>query len=984
MALSVIQRPDANLYVNDPPQYQEEPYYYSRWSAAFLPLVYKISNTKFPTNTEDAVDTYTAVTNNNGFAKFDLAGTAYQTYIRGQKVLIEGTVYSGVYEVIAIQGDQLTLNVAFSETDTGTANKYYDNYATLVRLYAGVPAYHPYAAQDPMTLIGTFSIAPNPSNIAVIDVADLVRQKISKDNDLSASGRPNDLDAWTCFYIEFAETYDTYAGGIPETVITNFTVDNLQGITPVSITNGSFTSSLTGWSQTNRFTDGDFIWDSGSAKYPSTGTVLFSNTLYQNGVNLKKSIRYKLVIDYEMNAVIPQYVSVGVYIGNTEVLGRIYGSTGEIYFIKSLTSISETKTIYFTPEKDTTYIGIDVYLGNINNSILIKSISVEEAEVNYDTAYIFASNSTRQFFDYAKNERSRYGGNMAEYVMNYNEQGILGKFLTRFEKPVLFPNYYQDISCILPQSTLDIPFTQDGLLYRVRTLDANGSELSSTDTEIVNNGDGVYRLRLDNKIGAGAKADVQLIRTITTPKSTDMYYDFASQSDLYYSIDGNAFEMVTLGQSYLMAGISVFDNGKAVISTYKLISGSYYVVFNLFDNGTVTYIANLIAATFTAFPYIKAFDENNFAAIDTPTNQLYIRRNGINTKISLASQTVIGYTLEGISMDTLFFTGKPTASNNATIYEMDNTNSFRIFKIYENNSGFATIKMAIAGGYIFTIRNKGGDTSNSYLSKLDAVTASETTLAVPYHSAYADLAFKDANNGFLLQSTTIYQYTNGVVTTYTDLNSLRTSEGDTTTYLGIQHLGEGVYVIWSASHIYKYTGAWSSLGEKSATDFLTDTSYSGLYKLQTDTFEISERLPFDIDNTCTNQSMHLSWLNSLGNWEHFVFTAKKSYEKNIDDFTISSNSILANFPDNFVSETYEDKIKVDAFDVVTVRSQYVERKQLDIIAEILQSLRVQYWYSFDKKITVIVDSKKVSKYTDGDRLFAIEFDIIMPKIQTQS
>ena len=127
MALSVIQRPDANLYVNDPPQYQEQPYYYSRWSAAFLPLVYKISNTKFPTNTEDAVDTYTAVTNNNGFAKFDLAGTAYQTYIRGQKVLIEGTVYSGVYEVIAIQGDQLTLNVAFSETDTGTANKYYDN-----------------------------------------------------------------------------------------------------------------------------------------------------------------------------------------------------------------------------------------------------------------------------------------------------------------------------------------------------------------------------------------------------------------------------------------------------------------------------------------------------------------------------------------------------------------------------------------------------------------------------------------------------------------------------------------------------------------------------------------------------------------------------------------------------------------------------------------------------------------------------------------
>jgi len=980
MALSVIQRPDANLYVNDPPLYQEQPYYYSRWSAAFLPLVYKISNTKFPTNTEDAVDTYTAVTNNNGFAKFDLAGTAYQTYIRGEKVTINGTVYSGVYEVIAIQGDQLTLNVAFSETDTGTANKYYDNYATLVRLYAGVPAYHPYAAQDPMTLIGTFSIAPNLSNIAVIDVADLVRQKISKDNDLSASGRPNDLDAWTCFYIEYAETYDTYAGGIPETVITNFTVDNLQGITPISITNGSFTSSLTGWSQIIGKGTLDWVWDSGSAKYTGDG-FRFSKTLYQE-VNFKKSIAYKIVINYEIDTAIDFELINGIF--NVYASNLPQGSDADLIYTKSVyDDFSETKTIYFTPDKDVKYIGINgivVY----DKTIKINSITAEEATANYDTAYIFASNSTRQFFDYAKNERSRYGGNMAEYVMNYNTAGILGKFLTRFEKPVLFPNYYQDISCILPQSTLDIPFTQDGLLYRVRTLDANGSELSHTDTEIVNNGDGVYRLRLDNKIGAGAKADVQLIRTITTPKSTDIYYDFESQSDLYYSIDDNAFEMVTLAQSYLMAGISVFDNGKALISTYKLISGSYYVVFNLFDNGTVTFLGTLISPTFSAFPYLKAFDENNFVALDPPTNQLYIKRNGVVTRISLASQTVTGYWINGASMDTLFITGKPLSTNQATIYELDATNSFRIFKIFEFNSQFAGQELAIAGGFIFTIRNKSGDTANSYLSKLNAVTASETSLAIPFNGFYAGLAFEDANNGFLLDTTTIYQYASGVVTTYTGLNSLRTSEGDTTMYTGIQHLGEGVYVIWSLSHIYKYTGAWASLGEKSPTDDFQSTSYNGLFKLQTDTFQISERLPFDIDNTCTNQSMHLSWLNSLGNWEHFVFTAKKSYEKNIDDFTISSNSILANFPDNFDSETYDDKIKVDAFDVVTVRSQYVERKQLDIIAEILQSLRVQYWYSFDKKITVIVDSKKVSKYTDGDRLFAIEFDIIMPKIQTQS
>ena len=410
MALSVIQRPDANLYVNDPPQYQEQPYYYSRWSAAFLPLVYKISNTKFPTNTEDAVDTYTAVTNNNGFAKFDLAGTAYQTYIRGEKVTINGTVYSGVYEVIAIQGDQLTLNVAFSETDTGTANKYYDNYATLVRLYAGVPAYHPYAAQDPMTLIGTFSIAPNLSNIAVIDVADLVRQKISKDNDLSASGRPNDLDAWTCFYIEYAETYDTYAGGIPETVITNFTVDNLQGITPISITNGSFTSSLTGWSQIIGKGPLEWVWDSGSAKYTGDG-FRFSKTLYQE-VNFKKSIAYKIVINYEIDTAIDFELINGIF--NVYASNLPQGSDADLIYTKSVyDDFSETKTIYFTPDKDVKYIGI--------NGIVVYDKTIEINSEDIANGYLTGKFSFDEIVQVSQNALGSIYNNYEPYKVTSNQ-----------------------------------------------------------------------------------------------------------------------------------------------------------------------------------------------------------------------------------------------------------------------------------------------------------------------------------------------------------------------------------------------------------------------------------------------------------------------------------------------------------------------------------------------------------------------------------
>ncbi len=137
MALTVIQRPDANLYVNNPPEYQEEPYYYSRWSAAFLPLVYKISNTKFPTNEEDDVDAYTTVTNRQGYARFNLVVT-YETYVVGEKLTVSGSVYNGVYEIREVGTGYVTLDVAFSTTDTGTVVRYYENYSTLIKLYAGV------------------------------------------------------------------------------------------------------------------------------------------------------------------------------------------------------------------------------------------------------------------------------------------------------------------------------------------------------------------------------------------------------------------------------------------------------------------------------------------------------------------------------------------------------------------------------------------------------------------------------------------------------------------------------------------------------------------------------------------------------------------------------------------------------------------------------------------------------------------------------
>jgi hypothetical protein len=972
MALTVIQRPDANLYVNDPPEYQEQPYYYSRWSAAFLPLVYKISNTKFPTNEEDGVDVYTTVTNRQGYARLNLV-TSYETYIVGEKLTVSGSVYTGVYEIREVGTNYVTLDVAFTVTDTGTVVRYYENYSTLIKLYAGVPEGHPFYATDPMSYIGTYSIAPNLQNVAIIDIADLVKQKISQNNDISGTGRPNDLNAWTSFYIDFAETYDVYENRIPSTFISNYTVDNLQGITPISITNPDFTSNLNGWTQVKGVGNNNWIWDSGSAKYPSTAVESYSKNLYQE-INLKKSVPYKLILNYEIDNVPDAGGAINIFASNSlnpKRADAIYSKQ------QNVTDLSETKTIYFTISADIKYIIIQAWTSNKNVVVKVHSINIEEVGLNYDVAYIFASNSTRQFYDTITKKRSIYGGNMAEYVMNYNEQGILGKFLTRFEKPLLFPNNYFDISTILPQSTIDIPFTEDGLLYRVRTLDANGVELNVTDTEIVNNGDGVYRLRLDNKIGSGVKGDLQLIRTTTTPQKTDMYIK-STNGDVYWSNDDNSFEDDTIAD-YDIYAVDVYDYGKAIISAWDSISGTYYRAFYKIDNGQFTLIDTDTNATNYFYKTLKAFDENNFVAISvgvglTPTENQFIGyyKNGFR-RVSLSGYEVTY--IDAASITEIYIQGRPTTQPAAGIlkYNGSSIENWYQFPFQSNVNGIKTLKVAF--GYVFMVFDKSDSTT--WLAKINTSTKAYQEYSLP-SNGYIGIDFISENEGYFITAdipAEIYKFENGAATLYTGIDALRTAAGDTTQYTNIEHIGEGIVVATSEKRGYKYIGEWIDMGELDASATLT--IYSGLFKYKTETFKISEQHPFEIDSECSKYNIYLSWINRLGNWEYFKFTERKTYEKNVEN-TLVRRNIFDAFPDKFTSETQDDKIRIESVDKVTVRSQYMTRERLDIVTEIIESIRVQQWLSNTEKITVIVDTDSISKYTDGDKLFAIEFDIIYP------
>lgn len=196
----------------------------SKWNAGGgnLPIQYTIDNTKFPVNSEDASESFTSVNNNNGLA--EIVTDSATSLVAGDYVTIN-TSASGTYpttplKVISVSGtDQVTLDTPFIVTESGTVLLYYNNYRIKIEVYAGINTDHPHAYEDAIELIGSFQIRPNSDNQVKADIHKYVKRKLQSQNNIDQNTWPNDLNAWTDFYITYQEIYDDAGTEVDGTVI---------------------------------------------------------------------------------------------------------------------------------------------------------------------------------------------------------------------------------------------------------------------------------------------------------------------------------------------------------------------------------------------------------------------------------------------------------------------------------------------------------------------------------------------------------------------------------------------------------------------------------------------------------------------------------------------------------------------------------------------------------------------------------------------
>jgi hypothetical protein len=121
----------------------------------------------------------------------------------------------------------------------------------------------------------------------------------------------------------------------------------------------------------------------------------------------------------------------------------------------------------------------------------------------------------------------------------------------------------------------------------------------------------------------------------------------------------------------------------------------------------------------------------------------------------------------------------------------------------------------------------------------------------------------------------------------------------------------------------------------------------------------------------------ITFLNHLGGFEYFLFTAKKEYQVIIEEAGQTKQNLLPQWPNSYgqTADTIDKQTFRTSRNAVIVRSQYLSLNQLEALTEIRTSPLVQIMYSRTNRRTVIVDTDSFTKYDEKDKVFSVTFKI---------
>lgn len=127
----------------------------------------------------------------------------------------------------------------------------------------------------------------------------------------------------------------------------------------------------------------------------------------------------------------------------------------------------------------------------------------------------------------------------------------------------------------------------------------------------------------------------------------------------------------------------------------------------------------------------------------------------------------------------------------------------------------------------------------------------------------------------------------------------------------------------------------------------------------------------------TTSPIYLTFLNYLGGFEYFPFTADKEFQLDIIESGQTRENIFPNYPKSWgeTADTIDKKTFTKAKDKIVVRSQHLTPNQRDVLKWIKVSPVVQIVETRTNRRTVLVDQDSFKIYDESEDLFSIQFTI---------
>lgn len=208
------------------------------WSSIFLPIVYKCTTDRWPTNTVDTTRTISSFSDDNGYTDLVLSGDIKSSgggINQLEFVRITGAFnedLNGVWQIVeVISNSHIVINLPYDSHSFAGASiqYYYNNYQVKVKIFGGLPALHPWAAHKPYEEVAELSLTPDDNNEVMFSISDYIKMKVAIKNNLTLFSLPLNLDAFTGFYISTAESFDDSDNYSLTTTESSFIVDTFQG-----------------------------------------------------------------------------------------------------------------------------------------------------------------------------------------------------------------------------------------------------------------------------------------------------------------------------------------------------------------------------------------------------------------------------------------------------------------------------------------------------------------------------------------------------------------------------------------------------------------------------------------------------------------------------------------------------------------------------------------------------------------------------------